>query len=90
MTPDADPSLRRPAPATFGLPGPSTGTSHYGFAASFFDSVRSVQADLGDDAGVPRTSFQLALHTPVSHSMALGTVAATVCAIALVVATFAA
>lgn len=90
MTIDADPSSRRSAPASFGAAGRAAGTSHHSLAANFFESVRSVRDDSGDDAMIrsPRSSFQLALHAQVSSSMALGTVAATVCAIALAVATF--
>ncbi|SDB91870.1 hypothetical protein SAMN05216410_0917 [Sanguibacter gelidistatuariae] len=92
MTIHADQSSRRLAPASFGGPGRAVGTSHYTLAANFFESVRSVQVQEtpGNDAviGAPRTSLQHALHTPVSYSMALGTVAAMVCAIAVAVATF--
>lgn len=89
MTINADPSLRRSAPASFGTPGQATGTSHYSLAANFFDSARSVQTASSRDSVVrgSRTNLQHALQAPVSYSMALGTVAATVCAIAVAVAT---
>lgn len=86
MTHTADQSARRSAPASFGAPGRATGTSHYSLSADFFDSVRAVQAAPGDEAGPARSGVQLALHTPVSQLMALGTVVALVCAITVAVA----
>lgn len=89
MTITADPSSRRSAPASFGMPGQATGTSHYSLAANFFDSARSVQAAPEGDPRLlePRSSLQHALQAPVSYSMALGTVCATVFAIAVAIAT---
>ena len=93
MTHDADPSSRRSAPASFGMPGRAVGTSHYTLAANFFESARSVrgvastESAIGDTKG-PRSSIQHALQAPVSYSMAVGTVMATFGAIALAVATF--
>ena len=89
MTTTAEPSSRRSAPASFGTPGQATGTSHYSLAANFFDSARAVQTSPSDESAMrtPRSGLQHALQAPVSYSMALGTVAATVCAIAFAVAT---
>ena len=89
MTTTAEPSSRRSAPASFGTPGQATGTSHYSLAANFFDSARSVQTPPCSESAMSpsRSNLQHALQTQVSYSMALGTVAATVCAIAVAVAT---
>lgn len=88
MTSDAEQSSRRSAPASFGLPGRVSGASHPGLAASFFDAAHTVRADVAPVDLPARRTRHVTLHSPVSHSMVLGTVTATVCAIAAAVATF--
>ena len=72
------------------MPGQVTGTSHYSLAANFFESAQSVRSvpDSEAEMQVPRTTLQHALQAPISYSMAFGTVAATVGAIVVAVATF--